>query len=41
MNVDLWSSDLLVKYRALRVWWPSGGVGVVILEVHEDLIPDA
>ena len=39
MVVDLWANDLLVKFRAIRVWWPSGGCGVVILELHEDMVP--
>lgn len=39
MLIDLWRDDLLVTYRAIRVWWPSGAVGVVIVALHEDLVP--
>jgi hypothetical protein len=37
--VDQWTNDLLVTYRAIRVWWPSGACGVLIVALHEDLIP--
>jgi hypothetical protein len=37
--VDLWSHELLTAYRAIRVWWPSGACGVIIIAVHEDLVP--